>query len=181
MNKITNEPIDEIIIFFIKNWKKIIAGGFIGGTLGVAYALITPPTYQATAYIGGAKIGNADVENPLILLEKIKIPSYLSQNTVTECKIFPDKINITILKNSSIIKIQHVSKSPDDAKRCLENILIDIRIRQGEIYRSTLTFKMNRLNYLKNKLKSTQQFLKVLFEENNFDVLDQKSSNISFF
>ncbi len=192
MNEIQNELSDdeltltEIIDFFIENWKKIITGSFIGGVLGVAYALITPAIYQATAYIQVAKVANADVENPAILVEKIKMPMYFSQNTFTECKVInllesgkalANRLKPTLLKNAPIVSISYKAKSPDDAKRCLESVLIDIRKNQNEIAVPILESKKNQLTNLKQKLESAEQITKLLSSKKpNFEFSDPKFS-----
>ena len=86
------------------------------------------------------------------------------------------------MKNSSIVKIQTVAKSPDDAKRCLENVLIDIRLNQDQIFLPIRESKMNRLNHLKNKLKSMEQLLKDLpLDKNTFDVPNPQLSGTTLF
>jgi LPS O-antigen subunit length determinant protein (WzzB/FepE family) len=186
MNEIHNELSDdelsltEIIDFFTENWKKIITGSFIGGVLGVAYALITPAIYEATAYIQVGKVANIDVENPALLSEKIKLPMYLSQNTNAKCETSGKKLkklNSKILNNTSIIKITHKAKSPDDAKHCLESVLLDIRKNQNEIAVPNLESKKNQLTNLKQKLESAEQITKLLSSKKpNFDFSDPKFS-----
>jgi uncharacterized protein involved in exopolysaccharide biosynthesis len=65
-----------IIDFFKEGWKTIVLGGVLGGAIGVSNTLLSPSIYQATAYIQVAKLANADVEAPNILLEKLKMPMY---------------------------------------------------------------------------------------------------------
>lgn len=192
MNEIRNELSDdelsltEIIDFFTENWKKIITGSFIGGILGVAYALITPGLYQATAHIQVTKVANADVENTATLVEKIKIPMYFSQNTYTECKgsnsldpgeVLVDNLKPTLSKNASFVSISYKAKSPDDAKRCLESILIDIRENQKKIAAPIIESKKIQLDNIKKKLESAEQIIKIFSsKKSSFDFSDTKFS-----
>lgn len=178
--------IAEIVDFFRESWKQIVLGGVVGGVIGVSVALLSPSIYQATAYIQVAKVANADVEAPNILLEKLKMSMYYSQKTFTECnvenKIEPGKaiangLNPTLSKGAPIISISYKDKNIDDAKKCLESVLNDIRTNQNEIAKPILEQRKNQLSNLKQKLESAEQITKLLSSKKpNFDFSDSKFS-----
>ena len=186
--EIANDEISllEIVDFFKDSWKKILLGGVVGGTLGAGYALIAPSIYQATANIQVAKVANADVEAPATLVEKMKMPTYYSSNTFIECKVenkaepgkaIANGLNPTLAKNAPIITIKYKEKSAEDAKKCLESVLADVRKNQDEIATPILQTKKNQLANLKQKLEAAEQILKALPpKKRNFDFPDSKFS-----
>lgn len=178
--------IAEIVDFFRESWKQIVLGGVVGGAIGVSVALLSPSIYQATAYIQVAKVANADVEAPNILLEKLKMSMYYSQKTFTECNventIEPGKAIVNGLKptlsiGAPIIRISYKDKNIDDAKKCLESVLNDIRTNQNEIAKPILEQRKNQLSNLNQKLESAEQITKLLSSKKpNFDFSDSKFS-----
>lgn len=176
----------EIIDFFRESWKTIVLGGVVGGAIGVSVALLSPSIYQATAFIQVAKVANTDVEAPNILLEKLKMSMYYSQKTFSECNvgntIEPGKaiasgLKPTLAKTAPIISISYKDKNIDDAKKCLESVLNDIRINQNEIAKPIFEQKKNQLSNLKQKLESAEQIIKLLpTKKPNFDFSDSKFS-----
>uniref|UniRef100_UPI004047AFD8 Wzz/FepE/Etk N-terminal domain-containing protein n=1 Tax=Polynucleobacter sp. TaxID=2029855 RepID=UPI004047AFD8 len=192
MNNQTIENIEdeisliEIIDFFRDGWKTIVLGGVVGGAIGVIVALISPSIYQATAYIQVAKVANADVEAPNILLEKLKMSMYYSPKTFSECnventiepgKAIANGLNPTLAKGAPIISISYKEKNIDDAKKCLESVLNDIRTNQNEIAKPIFEQKKNQLLNLKQKLESAEQITKFLSSKKpNFDFSDSKFS-----
>ena len=192
MNNQTIENIEdeisliEIINFFRESWKTIVLSGVVGGAIGVIVALFSPSIYQATAYFQVAKVANADVEAPNILLEKLKMSMYYSPKTFSECnventiepgKVIANGLNPTLAKGAPIISISYKDKNIDDAKKCLESVLNDIRINQNEIAKPIFEQKKNQLLNLKQKLESAEQITKVLSSKKpNFDFSDSKFS-----
>jgi LPS O-antigen subunit length determinant protein (WzzB/FepE family) len=176
----------EIIDFFRERWKLIILGGLVGAAIGISVALLLPSKYQATAYIQVAKVANTDVEAPNILLEKLKMSMYYSQKTFSECnventiepgKAIANGLKPTLAKDAPIISISYKDKNIDDAKKCLESVLNDIRINQNEIAKPIFEQKKNQLSNLKQKLESAEQIIKLLpTKKPNFDFSDSKFS-----
>jgi len=178
--------IAEIVDFFRESWKQIVLGGVVGGVIGVSVALLSPSIYQATAYIQVAKVANADVEAPNILLEKLKMSMYYSQKTFSECnventiepgKAIANGLKPTLSKGAPFISISYKDKNIDDAKKCLESVLNDIRTNQNEIAKPILEQRKNQLSNLKQKLESAEQITKLLSSKKpNFDFSDSKFS-----
>ena len=178
--------IAEIVDFFRESWKQIVLGGVVGGVIGVSVALLSPSIYQATAYIQVAKVANADVEAPDILLEKLKMSMYYSQKTFTECNIentiepgkaIANELKPTLSKGAQIISISYKNKNIDNAKKCLESVLNDIRTNQSEIAKPIFDQKKKQLLNLKQKLESAEQITKLLSSKKlNFDFSDSKFS-----
>jgi len=174
----------EVVVFFKENYKKILIGGFVGGILGIAYAFIVPPKYQATANIQVAKVASSDVETPNVLLEKLQMPMYYSQNSFVSCKVedsiehgnaISKSIKPALAKNAPIISISYKAENVEDAKKCLESVFNDIRVNENEIAKPILEQKKNQLANLKQKLESAEQITKVLSTKKpSFDFSDSK-------
>jgi uncharacterized protein involved in exopolysaccharide biosynthesis len=176
----------DIVDFFRESWKQILVSGIVGGTLGVGYALISPSIYQATANIQVSKVAGSDVETPSVLVEKLKMPMYYTQSTFTACNVMDRSepgdaiakgLKPTLSKNAPIISITYKEKSTEDAKKCLEGVLSDIRTNQNILAKPILETKNNQLANLKQKLESAEKILKILSTKNpNFDFSDSKFS-----
>jgi uncharacterized protein involved in exopolysaccharide biosynthesis len=176
----------DIVDFFRESWKQILVSGIIGGTLGVGYALISPSIYQATANIQVAKVAGSDVETPSVLVEKLKMPMYYTQSTFTACNVveradpgdaIAKGLKPTLSKNAPIISITYKEKSTEDAKKCLEGVLNDIRTNQNILAKPMLEARNNQLANLKQKLESAEKISKILSTKNpNFDFSDSKFS-----
>jgi uncharacterized protein involved in exopolysaccharide biosynthesis len=176
----------DIVDFFRESWKQILVSGIVGGTLGVGYALISPSIYQATANIQVSKVAGSDVETPSVLIEKLKMPMYYTQSTFTACNVMDRSepgdaiakgIKPTLSKNTPIISITYKEKSTEDAKKCLEGVLSDIRTNQNILAKPILETKNNQLANLKQKLESAEKISKILSTKNpNFDFSDSQFS-----
>jgi uncharacterized protein involved in exopolysaccharide biosynthesis len=188
-NYITAEDelsLTEVIDFFRESWKQILVSSIIGGTLGVGYALISPSKYLATAHMQVAKVAGSDVEAPNVLVEKLKMPTYYSQDTFTVCNLTEEeepgvsivnRLKPTLSRNAPIISITYKDKSTEDAKKCLEVVLNDIRSNQNILAKPILETRNNQLANLKQKLESAEKISKVLSIKNpSFDFSDSKFS-----
>ncbi len=171
----------EIIDFFRESWRQILFGGVIGGALGVGFVSLSPSIYQATANIQIAKAAGVDVESPNVLLEKLKSPTYYSPQTFVACGFAESgnaiikELNPTLLKSTPIIRVSHKGKSIDQAKKCLDSSLNDIRINQNVIAEPIIREKKNQLSKLKQELESAKQISNVLSQKNKaFDFSDAK-------
>ena len=176
----------EIIDFFKESWKQLILGGVVGGAIGLGIALLLPSKYQATAYIQVAKVANTDVEAPNILFEKLRMSMFYSQKTFSECNVENTKepgkaiangLKPTLALGTPFLSISYKEKNIDDAKKCLESVLNDIRTNQNEIVKPILELKKNQLSNLKQKLESAEQITKLLSSKKpNFDLSDSQFS-----
>ncbi len=187
-----NQPLEDeislkdIIDFLSQSWKAIALSGIIGGLLATGYAFITPPKYRATANIQVAKVAGTDVETPNILLEKLKMPMYYSMTSFSACNVMDSdepgaviakNLKPTLSKTAPIISLSYIEESPEDAQKCLESVLNDIRNSQNFLAKPILESKKNQLTNLKQKLDDAERFVKVLPSKNSsFDFSDTKFS-----
>ncbi len=187
-NTISEDEISlkEIIDFLAESWKKILLGGVAGGFLALAYGLIVPAKFQATANIEVAKVAGTDVEAPAFLIEKLKMPMYYSQKTYVACNVM-DKLEPgeviaktlkpTLAKAGPYITISYQEESREVAQKCLESVLDDVRSNQSLLAKPIFESKTNQLLNLKLKLESAEKIVKTLPKNNaGFDFSDSKFS-----
>ncbi len=187
-NTISEDEISlkDIIDFLAESWKTIVLGGVVGGLLGLWYGNMMPPKYQATANIQVAKIAGADIETPSTLVEKLQMPMYFSNASHSACKVLDTiepgeviakNIKPTLSKNTPIISISYKENSPEDAQKCLDSVLNDVRFNQNFLAKAILEGKKSQLINLKQKLDDSERVVKKLHNENlNFDISESKFS-----
>ena len=169
-----------------ESWKTIVITGVAGGLLGLGYVVIAPAKYQATANIQVTKAASIDVEAPAVLVEKLKMPMYYSEKTIAACNVMDKlepgkeiakKIKPTLIKNTPFITISYREDSPEIAKKCLVNVLDDIRDNQGLLAKPILESKTNQLLNMKLKLELAEKIVKTFSNKNiSFDFSDSKFS-----
>ncbi len=187
-NKISDDEISlkDIIDFFAESWIVILLSGFAGGVFGLSYGLIQPSMYQAIANIQVAKVAGADVEMPAILVEKLKMPMYYSEKTYVACNVMEKSepgeviaktLKPTLSKTAPIITISFKEASPEDAKKCLESVLEDVKANQSLLAKPIFESKNKQLVNLRLKLEAAQNVLRSLPKQNSgFDFSDSKFS-----
>lgn len=187
-----NQPLEdeislkEIIDFLLESWKVMALSGIVGGFLAAGNAFVTPSKYQATAAIQVAKVAGNDVETPSILVEKLKIPTYFSIASHSDCNVMntfePGLVIVknlmpTLSKTSPIISFSYKDESSEKAQKCLESVVNDIRNNQNLLAKPTIDAKKKQLLDLRGKLDSSERVLKLLTNKNsNFDISDSKFS-----
>lgn len=178
--------VGDIHAFFMDHWKTIVASAVIVTTIGTAYVLLATPKYKATANIQMALVANSPVEPPIILVEKLKIPTYYNSDTFSECglndkqlpgEFLAKQLNPELNKNAPIVTISYESRSPEESQRCINAILLDIRKQQDEIAQPIIEAKRSLLTSLKMKLDSAERIKRHFAARAiNFDFSDTKFS-----
>ncbi len=176
----------DIIDFLSESWKVIALSAIVGGLLAAGKALITPPKYQAFANIQVAKVAGSDVEAPSILVEKLKIPTYYSTESYSACKVMDTiepgeviakNLKPILLKTAPIINFSYIEGSREDAQKCLESVLNDVRNNQKLLARPIIESKKNHLDSLKKKLDAAEKIVKTWPAKN--EIFDFSDSNFS--
>jgi capsular polysaccharide biosynthesis protein len=192
-----NQPLEDgislkdIVDFLSESWKAIALSGIVGGLLATGYAFITPPKYQATAYIQVAKVAGADLEAPSILVEKLKMPMYYSMTSYSACnlmdsiesgEVIAKNIKPTLPKGSNIINFSYINSDTEDVKKCLEGIFSEIRSKQNLSAKPIIEMKKNELKVLKQKLDDVEKFMRISPKKiSSLDSFDSNHSLSSFF
>jgi uncharacterized protein involved in exopolysaccharide biosynthesis len=166
----------DIFNFLLESWKLIVLSGIVGGLLASGYVFMAPSKYQAVASIQVAKVVNVDVESPGVLMEKLNIPSFYSALTYSACnmtdafdsgEIIAKNLKPTLSKISNVIYFSYLADSPEDARKCLQGILQDIRNSQNLLANPILEQKKNQMLNLKKRLDTVERVVKVLAEKNS--------------
>lgn len=179
----------DIVNFLVESWKTIILMGLLGIVGSSMYLLVTPNQYEAIANIQVAKVVGSDVESPAQLVEKLKIPTFFSQKTFSVCGVSKKNdpgtfllknLKPTLSKTAPIINLTYKATSREDASGCLEAVIDDIRTSQNLLSKPILSIKVNQLQALKQKLDSSENYIKKLPNTNsNFDFSESKFSSSS--
>lgn len=156
----------DMYMFFRDGWKWMAASTLTCALAGVAYALFATPVYEATANIEMAVVANAVVEQPAVLAEKLKIPTYYSNETINACgsdesqasgESLAQELKPAVNKNAPVLIISYRSRSADNAKECLDAVLQNIRLDQNKISRPMLSLKQHLLKNLESRLESAEK------------------------
>jgi hypothetical protein len=177
-----NVSATELKDFFRYCWKKILLGSLLAAALGTSISLLSGSTYLAIAHIQMAKVRDNTVEEPSILMDKLKIPNYYSSASIMACGVIDGtslakKLNFKLEKSGQIISIMHKQKLAGRAKKCLESIFNDIRSNQKKIAEPRLKIQMNELSYTKKSLDLAQNSLSKLSSRENFFNLSDSQFN----
>ena len=170
-NELIKENIDDEIslidiLFFLKSSINNIAISIVGClVIGASYYFYKPNVYEATANIQMAQVAGNSVESPTILLEKIKLPFYFSQNVLGACgtneQTTPSNIKPAINKNAPFIAFTVQGKTTQEARECLNAVIADIKIKQEEIAKPILEQKKNQLKQIAEKIELAEDAAKI--------------------
>ena len=175
--------LSEIIQFTSQGKYWIISSIVVCFLLGAAFAFLTPPKYEAVASIQMASVTSKDVEAPSVVAEKLKLPSYYSGETFKVCQIaeysapgryLAKELRPTAIKNAPIINVRFRGQSPNDAQRCLESVLADIRKDQDYLAKAALEIRQAELRVLQTKLEASEN-LKAQLPVKNIDFVFDNS------
>lgn len=176
----------EIVQFFVDNLGVFIKSTLACGALGVAYAFLAPAQYEATMNIQMAMVANNPVETPAVLLEKMKLPLYFSEETWDKCDTDEDltpsrtlakKLNPMLNKQAPFIGLAFRSNSTADSQACLLAVLKDIRHKQDLLSAPIVEQKQSYLQTLKAKLATAEQVSQYLSEQKrDFKFKDERFS-----
>lgn len=175
--------ITDIVNFFRHGWKTIGISGVIGLIISTGYAFLSPQKFQAEALIQGGVVAGQPIEPAVILIEKLKQPTYYSQNSLIQCapnesgmngQVLAREIKPTVVKNSSLISVTYKGYAAASAENCLNAVLLDIRRNQEQLPKPLIEAKKTQLQLAKQELDQTEKINSQLSKE-----LNGNSSNSS--
>jgi LPS O-antigen subunit length determinant protein (WzzB/FepE family) len=150
----TNQiSIFDIYEFFLKNLKTIALWVIAAVCIGAIVAFSLPVKYEASAAIDTARVGviasltnqNTDfelVEPKELLAEKLKLPTYYSENTIKSCGFADEtnprlaltkEISSSIARNSNFVTVNFQAETPALATACLDTVLANIISQQNKL------------------------------------------------
>ena len=133
-----------------------------------------------------ASVAGQTVESPQVLLEKIKLPLYFSQQTWEKCdtdeELTPsrkvaEKIHPVLNKLAPFISFTIGGSSVHAAKECLSSVINDIRVKQDQLSEPILLQKRVHLKTLEDKLEQAANAVKLFSGiQPNLNFRDEKFS-----
>lgn len=176
----------DIVQFLVDNAVVFMRFAMGCGMLGVAYAFLAPPQYEATMNIQMAMVANSPVEAPAVLLEKMKLPLYFSQTTWAKCDTDQDltpsrtlakKLNPVLNKQAPFIGFSFRANSTLESQACLLAVLEDVQQKQSLLSAPIIEQKKSYLQTLKAKLATAEQVNQYLnAQKRDFKFKDERFS-----
>ena len=176
----------DIVQFFIENYRVFIKFTLACGALGAAYAFFAPAQYEATMNIQMAMVANTPVESPAVLVEKMKLPLYFSENTWGKCDTDEDltpsrtltkRLNPVLNKQAPFIGFSFRADSPLESQHCLLAVLEDVQQKQSLLSAPIIEQKNAYLQTLKTKLAVAEQVSQFLSShKQDFKFKDERFS-----
>lgn len=147
-------PLFPVLKLLRAAWKSILAGGVGGAALAVGYLAVTAPQYEASALISMAQVpavGNANgnnagavianIEDPALLIERLKMPSTYTPAAIAACGMgkagIPAEgmsrlIGITRPRSvGSVIMVRVRKESPQLATQCVSGLFEMVLAQQA--------------------------------------------------
>lgn len=167
----------DVYDFFREGWKTITGFSVIGVLIGVIVSFVLPEKFQASALIDPASIASRPspnapftrqrVEQPAVLAEKMKQPTYYSDKTLKACvsqieadpaQALVSRLKPNVPRNSAYVSVNFLASSPIIALECLESVLNDVVVNQALLSEPLI-------NNLQVELSSAEQELKAAITE----------------
>ncbi|MEO0047067.1 MAG: hypothetical protein RLZZ410_26 [Pseudomonadota bacterium] len=163
----------DIIDFIIESWKTILATGIVGILAAVGYIVVTPNKYEATAQIQMAQLSSGqvaatNVEDPNLLIARMKLPSSYDQNAITICGNQTEKypaeslakmVVLSVSKGTQMVELKVNGLSREQATQCAESILRIVKDTQKAITEPIIDEAKAKLVKYSQRLQEAQSFI----------------------
>jgi hypothetical protein len=178
----------DILLFLQASFSNVVKSLVVCLFAGGIYYFSIPKMFEASATIEMAKVAGELIETPADLLEKMKLPLYFSPATLQACGTdsglisqakFVDKIKPTINKSAPMVTFVTQAPSSQEAKACLNAVIVDVSSNQDAIASPLLGRKKQKLNELSNILKIDEDIVNNLSRyrfNNNINDTQQMAS-----
>ena len=143
----------DILRFLKHSHKTILIFGALGAIAAIAYLLIAPKLYQATATIAMAQIAVANnnnlsplginIEEPALLMARLSIPTSFNLQTTTACRLensqdasslLAKRVKFALPKGvGNALELSTFDNSPDAAINCAKAVFELIKTTQEQI------------------------------------------------
>ena len=143
------------ILRFVKSaYKTILVFGVLGITLSIAYLVITPKQYEASAQIVMAQIGTANnnnnisplginIEEPALLIARLAMPTSFTAQEMAACGLegrpeagaaLAKAIKVIPPKGiANVVELKTVGQSPQLAMQCAAAVIELIKTTQNQL------------------------------------------------
>jgi capsular polysaccharide biosynthesis protein len=171
----------DIVDFIVESWKTIVATGILGLLGAVTYIVVTPNKYEATAQIQMAQISSnnnnnnnntnplgVNVEDPNLLIARMKLPSSYSQESAKACGYESKKtpleglakmVKLSLIKGTQMVELNVLGLSQIQAVQCAESIVETIKQSQKIIAAPIIEDAQLKLAKYSQRLQDAQGFI----------------------
>ena len=144
----------DILRFLKSAYKTILIFGILGITLSIAYLVITPKQYEASAQIVMAQIGTANnnnnisplginIEEPALLIARLAMPTSFTAQEMAACGLegrpeagaaLAKAIKVIPPKGiANVVELKTVGQSPQLAMQCAAAVIELIKTTQNQL------------------------------------------------
>jgi len=125
----------DIYEFLKDGWLTIAATTVLGGAIGVGTAFVLPEKFLASATIQPTRVLGSDVESIAVLAEKMRSPTYYSQQSFRACDVtdstnpsqtLATALNPNVARNSGFVSVSFKSTNINTSIACLNAVLDDV-------------------------------------------------------
>ena len=180
LNPIIEDEISlkDIVDFIVESWKTIVLTGLLGLVGSIIYLWVTPNQYQATAQLQMAQINSSsnitnplgiNIENPSLLLVRLKLPSTYSALEIKACGLesstAPSEALTAIAKFSavkgveSMIELKINRDSKEDAITCAKSLFENIKASQNQLVKPYIEDAKTLLLRYQDRLNNSQSLV----------------------
>ncbi len=161
----------DIVAFLSDNFKALILGALAALVLAGGYLGFAPARYKATANVQMASVDGELIEAPAVLVEKLKLPLYFSQDSWRTCgtdderrpsRTLAKELSPTVNRNAPFVSLTFTGPSPAAATACLEAVVREIGAKQSDMSLPLIAIRQANLKALKEKQAEVQALLKLL-------------------
>lgn len=187
---------DEISLFDLyeklrKSWRGILGGGLLGFIASVLAVVFIPPKYEAVAMLQAGRVAGTVVEEPSIIVERLKSPALLveiaqdvgDQEWQEDIHDGEGRNILTALvprTNPSVVEVRIKARSPEAAKKIADSATEMLIKRQNELSKGVLGKIRFDLDVAKEKLTKAEKELSALSKTlDSTQVKDERFSQVS--
>ena len=167
-NANTQVSLLDLLSFFLTGWKVIIFCVVLFGVLALVLSALLPEKFEASVSIGPAKAyqgpdHDTELDSPQALAMRMKEPSYYSRSTVEECtseagasgyQKLASALDPQVLSRSPFVSVSYRASSPEQAKRCLNAVVVDVVAQQQTMLQPIVEQMNKRLSGMRGELAS---------------------------
>jgi len=188
LQKFEDSGLDEIslvdaFLFLKETYKTILIFGALGVALAIAFLVITPKRYEATAQIQMAQIIAANnssssnnnnllgvnIEDPALLISRLALPASFTQKEAKACglgnqqgveAILAKSIKVSPIKGvGNVVELKAFGESPEAAANCAKAVFEMIKATQFQIVLPYIEEAIAKIADDQKRLTSAQQVI----------------------
>ena len=163
----------DIIDFLVESWKSILATGVLGVLAAGTYIAVTPNQYEATAQIQAAQLSTGgitgtNIEDPNLLIARMKLPSSYDQASIVACGYEGKKqaaeglakmIKLSLAKGTQMVELKATGLSQEQATQCVQSVFNNIKQSQKIIAEPIIEEAKTKLARYAARLQEAQPFI----------------------